>query len=43
MKSGYPRRRRQDEIKEETMEDRTGIDRARRLDRKTDTENNQEV
>jgi hypothetical protein len=34
---------RQDENKEETMEDRTGIDRARRLETKADTESKQEV
>jgi hypothetical protein len=31
---------RQDENKEETVEDRTGIDRARRLETEADTESN---
>jgi hypothetical protein len=34
---------RQDENKEETMEDRTGIERARRLETEADTESNQEA
>ena len=34
---------RQDENKEETVEDRTGIGRARRLEMEADTESNQEV
>ena len=32
---------RQDENKEETVEDRTGIDRARRLETEADTESNE--
>jgi hypothetical protein len=34
---------RQDENKEEAMDDRTGIDRARRLETKDDTENSGEA
>ena len=35
--------KREEEDKEETMEDRTGIDKARRLETKADTESKQEV